>query len=92
MHKSFMEHTAHVELTEMTYQEMRDLTINEIHALVRKLKKQLPKKYKDIIDIIDIDMYEDLIAEIAYDGGMRGKKFTNINIPKRILDRYADYY
>ena len=42
MLKSFIEHE---KLTEMTYQELRDLTINEIHALVRKLKKQLPKKY-----------------------------------------------
>jgi len=89
MLKSFIEHE---KLTEMTYQELRDLTINEIHALVRKLKKQLPKKYKDIIDEIELDMYEDLIAEIAYNGGIRGKKFTNMSIPKKILDRYADYY
>ncbi|CAL9963299.1 hypothetical protein VPHK567_0079 [Vibrio phage K567] len=89
MLKSFIEHDR---FTEMTYQELRDLTINEIHALVRKLKKQLPKKYKDIIDEIEVDMYEDLIAEIAYNGGLRGKKFTNMAIPKKILDRYADYY
>ncbi|AUR85807.1 hypothetical protein NVP1081O_072 [Vibrio phage 1.081.O._10N.286.52.C2] len=90
MHKSFIEHQAL--MTEMSYQELRDLTINEIHALVKKLKKQLPKKYKDIIDELEPDMYEDLIAEIAYDGGMKGKKFVGLKIPKRILDRYADYY
>lgn len=88
MLKSFIEQN----LYEMTYQELRDLTINEIHALVRKLKKQLPQKYKDIIDQLEPDMYQDLIAEIAYDGGLRGKKFVNIKIPKKILDRYADYY
>ncbi|AGN30097.2 hypothetical protein VPFG_00095 [Vibrio phage nt-1] len=81
-----------IELNEMTYQELRDLTINEIHALVKKLKRQLPKEYKDIIDLLEPDMYEDLIAEIAYDGGLKGKKFTNLKIPKRILDRYADYF
>ncbi|CAM0042298.1 hypothetical protein VPHF86_0075 [Vibrio phage F86] len=89
MHKSFIEHNI---ICEMTYQELRDLTINEIHGLVKKLKKQLPKKYKDIIDEIEVDMYEDLIAEIAYDGGLKGKRFTNMAIPKKILDRYADYY
>ena len=89
MLKSFIEQNT---ISEMTYQELRDLTINEIHTLVKRLKKQLPKKYKDIIDELEPDFYEDLIAEIAYDGGLKGKKFVNMKIPKRILDRYADYY
>ncbi|AJT61056.1 hypothetical protein [Vibrio phage XZ1] len=88
MLKSFIE----ISLNEMTYQELRDLTINEIHALVKKLKRQLPQEYKDIIDELEPDMYEDLIAEIAYDGGLKGKRFVNLKIPKRILDRYADYF
>jgi hypothetical protein len=80
------------QLFEMTYQEMRDLTINEIHTMVKRLRNRLPSKYKIIIDEIEPDMYEDLIAEIAYDGGIKGRKITDLKIPMRILDRYDEYY